>query len=202
MKIKTLLLCCFIALFMTFPLFAQFKKKSKSDCNQVIALSIGAHRMFVDGPEGINVGFGIENVVQRYITFGVELRGFQNKTGYFILDNKQKPIEEVTQHKLALNLGLNLYPMGAFRGFFTGVAFGAVYATKIRDNRPPVWINGIPPLSSGIEMMSDLKLGFQHVHKKSGFVWNVYGGAGLIIPTLKGETYPFFEAGLKLGKRL
>jgi hypothetical protein len=202
MRIKTLLLCGFVALFMTSPLFAQFKKKSKSDCNQVVALSVGTHRMYVDGPEGINIGFGIENVVQRYTTFGVELRGFQNKTGYFILDNKQKPIEEITQHKLALSLGLNFYPMGAIRGFYVGTTFGAVYATKIRGEKPLQILGGVPQLTSGIEMMPDVKLGFQHIHKKSGYVWNIFGGAGLIIPTLKQETYPFFEVGLKLGKRL
>lgn len=201
MKIKTLLVFALAAFSFTPSVFSQFKKKSKSDCNQVVSLSIGTHRLYFDGPEGINIGFGIESVVQHYMTFGVELRGYQNKTGYFILDKNQKPIDEITQNKLALNLGLNLYPMGALRGFYVGAAIGGVYATKVRDNKPLQWVNGEPQLTNGIEMRTDVKFGFQHIHK-SGFVWGVYGDAGLVMPTLAKETFPMFEVGLKIGKRL
>jgi hypothetical protein len=202
MKIKTLLLCGFIAFFLTPTLTAQFKKSSKkSDCNQVISLRFGAHHIGEDGGSyGSNIGFGIENVMNRHWTFGIELTGFQNKSGFSILDNKQKPIEDILQHKVALSLNFNLYPLDVLHDFYLGGSFGAVYTTKVRDNKPLRVIEGVPQLTSGIETIGMAHFGYQYIYKKSGFVWNIFGGAGLVLPIQIKGTIPIFEFGLKLGK--
>jgi hypothetical protein len=203
MKIKTLLLIGFIAFFMTSPIFAQFKKKSKSNCNQIISLRFGAHQMGEDnGSYGSNIGIGIENVINQHWTFGVELTGFQHKSGFSILDNKQKPIEDILQHKVSLSLNFNLYPFDVLHDFYLGGTLGAVYATKVRDNKPLRIIGGVPQLTNGIETIGMAHFGYQYIHKKSGFAWNIFGGAGVILPINISRTIPFFEVGLKLGKRL
>jgi hypothetical protein len=203
MKIKTLLLFGCVAFFMTPSVFSQYRKKSKSDCNQVIALRIGTHHIGEDdGSYGSNIGIGIENVINHHWTFGVELTGFQNKSGFSILDKKLKPVEDILQHKVVLSLNFNLYPLDVLHDFYFGGSFGAVYATNVRDDKPLQIIDGVPKLTNGIETIGMAHLGYQFIHTKSGFAWNIFGGAGLILPLHIQGTIPVFEFGLKLGKRL
>ena len=203
MKLQSLI-CTLLYLVLSTPsVSAQHKSYVKTvACRQVLSLDLGAHRVFVDGPFGGNIGINIENIVQKHLTLNVGLKEFANKSGIFIYDLKRNPIKELVEHRIALLTGLNFYPINALRGFYVGAGFGGLIKLNTNGDQPLVYSqnSGTPHLSPSTELLTDVKFGIQSI-ENNNFTWNIYAGAGIFIPRHE-STYPFFEVGIKLGKKM
>ena len=201
MKLQSLFCLILGCAFSTPSVSAQHKSYVKtSNCRQIISIDLGTHYISDNQNVGGNAGVNIENIIQKHFTINVGFKEFANKSGIFIYDLKHNPIKEFIEHRITLLTGVNFYPQNALRGFYAGSSFGGLIKLNTQGDQPLVYTNGMPHLSSSVELLTDVKIGFQSI-TKFGFTWNLYGGAGIFIPRHQ-STYPFFEMGIKLGKKM
>ena len=202
MKLQSLAYFLFFIIFTTPSVIAQHKSFVKtSNCRQIIALDLGAHRIANYETYGANVSLSIENIIQKHLTISVGFKEFMDKSGIFVYDLAHNPLKQFIAHRITLLSGLNFYPKNALHGFYIGANFGGLILLNTNGDQPLIYSNdGVPKLSPSFETLTDVKFGFQGFNKY-GFTWNVYAGAGIFFPTHT-NSYPFGELGFKVGKKL